>query len=305
MRKLITICVGLIVAGYATAAQPDEANAKIQELEKKVEAADAKIQALEKRLSAIENVRLGGLMCGGRSLVEIAEESQKPRWRSKPWLEDWRREREAMAADKETMEKKKFIDTKIDAFLKEYLGVQFGDSIDMFPEKENKRKLPFALYETRDIPVIKKFKYFDRAQGNFYGGKLCSVYFGVDINTNSYGSGIVDNNTNSYDSIIENIEPVFVDLAVSLGFESSEFGHLEYDDVKNDEHSKALQTRRKKLDGYSYRINFYVSKILPFKNRNGHMGGCCSSFSNFNLMAQIDDEERRKANATGETLPDP
>ena len=273
MKKLIIICVGLIVGGYATAAQSDEANAKIQDLEKKAAAADAKIQALEKRLSAIENVRLGGLMCGGRSPVEIAEESRKTRWRPEPWLEDWRREREAMAADKETVEKKKFIDAKVDAFLKEYFGVQFGDSIDKFPEKENGRRVHFVpKYKTRDIPVLKKFEYFDKAQGNFYGGKLCSVDFRVDINTNSYGSVIVDDNTNSYDSIIENIEPVFVDLAVSLGFESSEFGHLEYDDVKNDELSKALQTRRKKLDGYSYRINFYVSKILPFKNRNGHMG---------------------------------
>ena len=38
MKKLITICVGLIVAGCATTTQLDEANAKIQDLEKRLTA---------------------------------------------------------------------------------------------------------------------------------------------------------------------------------------------------------------------------------------------------------------------------
>ena len=36
MKKLITVCVGLIVAGCATTTQLDEANAKIQDLEKRL-----------------------------------------------------------------------------------------------------------------------------------------------------------------------------------------------------------------------------------------------------------------------------
>ena len=38
MKKLITICVGLIVVGCATTTQLDEANAKIQDLEKRLTA---------------------------------------------------------------------------------------------------------------------------------------------------------------------------------------------------------------------------------------------------------------------------
>lgn len=62
MKKLITTCVGLIVAGCATTTQLDEANAKIQDL--------------EKRLASIENARVSSLGFLKRRLVDIAAEEQ-------------------------------------------------------------------------------------------------------------------------------------------------------------------------------------------------------------------------------------
>ena len=62
MNKIITICVGLIVAGCATTTQLDEANAKIQDL--------------EKRLASIENARVRSLGFGVRRLVDIAAAEQ-------------------------------------------------------------------------------------------------------------------------------------------------------------------------------------------------------------------------------------
>ena len=416
MKKLITICVGLIVAGYATAAQPDEANAKIQELEKKVEAADAKIQDLEKRLSAIENAEVGTGMPFRRTgrLVEIAAENQKrnndlaiqkrdvdisvpnvntglvviykksggftgPKQlmgkkigvqggttsetyvlnelkqeperchsleesvavlksgrvefiiadiepamkcvKGEPDLaisdtitseecmtaikkelelkeEKWR-ERMSKAAEEAKAEKeaKKLVaDTLIDQFLKEYLGVQFGDSIDKFlVEKDvsnsGTRRSRFlrSRFGARPgqptilkghIPVLKKFKYFDEANGEFCEGKLYIVEFCANIDKKY-----------SLDSINEKINQAIADLAVTLGLESTAF--------KN-----TIFYASNPLTSYSLRKTF---------GSNGEDSWFYTvSFKDSGLWDRIAEEKRKaeeearlKKNAEGETLPDP
>ena len=419
MKKLITVCVGLIVAGYATAAQPDEANAKIQELEKKVEAADAKIQDLEKRLSAIENAEVGTGMPFRRTgrLVEITAENQKrgndlaiqkrdvdisvPNVKTglvviykkaggftgpeqlkgkkigvqggtmsetyvlnelkqepersdslaesvaafksgrvefiiadiepamkcvkgEPDLaisdiitseecmsaikkerelkeEKWR-ERMSKAAEEAKAEKeaKKLVaDTLIDQFLKEYLGVQFGDSIDKFPEEKQdanpdtrrggllissrfRRRAGEQTVSTdkRNIPVLKKFKYFDKAYVEFGEGKLYNVVFLANIDKKY-----------SLDSINEKVNQAIADLAVTLGLESTAF--------KN-----SLFYTSNPLTSYS------LSKSVGSNGEDFWV--CAVSFRDSGLWNRIAEEKRKaeeearlKKNAEGETLPDP
>lgn len=109
---------------------------------------------------------------------------------------------------------KHVVDAKIDAFLKEYLGVQFGDSIDKFPEvkdifpKPAFPKEPEEGEEYRTIPVLKKFKDLDVARGHFCYGKLYSVEFFIRMRS-----------VHIQDSDKENMEQLFSDLAVYLGLE--------------------------------------------------------------------------------------
>lgn len=310
MKKIITICVGLIVAGYATAAQPDEANAKIQNLEKKLEAADAKIQALEKRLVAIENAEVGTVMPLRRTgrLVEIAEECQKRREKDAlikrlprsaavgrgSVFEDIRRQREAAAAAavKEAEEKKKAVDEKIGTFLQEHFGVQFGDSIDKFPEEFDNR-----YSDKRVVNVLKKFKYFDKAYGEFYEGKLWVVVFYVDIDEKF-----------SINSTNEKINQAIADLAVDLGLDSSAF---------NERYSYSYAVGSSST---SYRLGkFFMDNKTCLKDGNMALPSSVRgirryevSFSDVRIVNQIleekskaEEEALRKANAIGETLPDP
>ena len=319
MKKLITICVGLIVVGYATAAQPDEANAKIQDLEKKLEAADAKIQDLEKRLTAIENTRLKTWECGEtRRLVEHAAEDQKLRERHERIMAASRVSagaREAKAADMESKEKKscddvsasavgapassqrgngtvgiaslrrrfaemeavgaarlaeekKAVDAKIDAFLKEYLGVQFGDSIDKYPDMTGSVSNDLC----RVIHVLKKFQYFDGAAGEFYNGKLYKVMFYATIDEKF-----------SIDSTKEKIAKSLSDLAVLLGLEANAF------DSRNNKTTYALNQ----------------GGLWPFLAAPKGFRRYFATFVNWQLYNQLKEEARRKKNAEGETLPDP
>ena len=429
MKKLITICVGLIVAGYATAAQPDEANAKIQELEKKVEAADAKIQDLEKRLSAIENaeIRVPPSTCR-RRLGEIAAENQKrgndlaiqkrdvdisvPNVKTglvviykkaggftgpeqlkgkkigvqggtmsetyvlnelkqepersdslaesvaafksgrvefiiadiepakncvkgEPDLaisdiitsevcmtaikkerelkeEKWR-ERMSKAAEEAKAEKeaKKLVaDTLIDQFLKEYLGVQFGDSIDKFPgEKQdanpNTRRgallrsrglagEPTNSADTRNIPVLKKFKYFDKAYGKFFEGKLYRVEFRANIDKKY-----------SFDSTREKINQAVADLAATLGLESSAFKDEPWHGVDSAPSHAYFRSMTS-----APRTSYTLDKI--FQSYLEDVWVYTVSFEDAGLRNRLREEkrkaeaeERRKKNAEGETLPDP
>lgn len=397
MNKIITICVGSIVAGCATTTQLDEANAKIQDL--------------EKRLASIENARVRSLGFGVRRLVDIAAaEQNRSEEGDKRMMEEQRkhllsvrdelvraheskaaaeeqkrsdgapatntiarttsqpdngaggfisarrrreqREAEAAAEDKKRREveaqreaaaastaqreaaaerdaeregqrqqllaiqeelrrvreskaggndderkhaeeeKRKVVDAKIDDFLKEYLGVQFGDSIDKFPEEKqdanpNTRRSALLrsrfrgmegepTIDKRNIPVLKKFKYFDKAYAEFCGGKLYKVIFIANIDKKY-----------SYDSTREKVNHAIADLAVSLGLENSEF-----DDKGRTCTSYSLN---KDFSSYVANVWFYTVSFMDSGLWNRAK----------EEKKQADEEARIKANATGETLPDP
>ncbi len=429
MNKIITICVGLIVAGCATTTQLDEANAKIQDL--------------EKRLASIENARVRSLGFGVRRLVDIAaaeqnrseegdkrmmEEQRKQllsvrdelvraheskaaaeeqkrsdgapatntiaRTTSQPdngtggfisarrrreqreaeaaaedkkrreveaqreaaaastaqreaaaerdaeregqrqqllaIQEELRRKREAEAVAKEEerkqavaekaakeAEEKKVADAKIDAFLMEHLGVQFGDSIDKFPEEKqdanpNTRRSallrsrfgglagePTNSADTRNIPVLKKFKYFDKAYGKFFEGKLYRVEFRANIDKKY-----------SFDSTREKINKAVADLSATLGFESPAFKDEPWHEIIP--HSRPMNS--------APRITVPPSSYSLYKQfREADVRVYAVSFEDSGLRNRLGEEKRKadeekrkadnearlKANAEGETLPDP
>lgn len=379
MKKLITICVGLIVAGCATTTQLDEANAKIQDLEKRLTAIEdlnkvqrevrkservaseqkrsedvesrpsedqrnaereaereeqrkqllaiqeelrrvreskaaemAKEDGREAEAAAKEELRRKGEAQAAAAeeaarraereaerervraeLLAIQEELRRKREADVAAKEEERKRAEAEKAAKEA-EEKKAVDAKIDAFLKEHLGVQFGDSIDKYPDKCPERKNKFNE-RLRVIPVIKKFKYFDKACGIFLYGKLDRVAFYTDIDAKY-----------SIDSINEKMEKVFDDMAVILGVAS-----------------KALKTYETNSGSASWeektQSSFYFRRVVDrgwsdcwwMQPPNGaRRYGVSISNWRFteqlkNEKRQADEEARIKANATGETLPDP
>ena len=104
--------------------------------------------------------------------------------------------------------KQNVIDTKIDAFLKEYLDVAFGDSIEKYqnPPKGHDG------YQSVPIQVRRKFQYFDKAGANFYDGKLYQVVFFADIDKKY-----------SIDSTNQRINQTLADMAVTFGVASDSF----------------------------------------------------------------------------------
>ena len=218
--------------------------------------------------------------------------------------EEERKRAEAEKAAKEA-EEKKAVDAKIDAFLKEYLGVQFGDSIDKYPEvfvKQHPNK--------RVIPVLKKFRYFDKAYGEFYEGKLVRIGFYVDIE-NKY----------SVDSTNEKINQAVADLAVVFGLEDSAFIGSEFGETSR------LPVRTGSFTFKSpSRTSYYCGKIFMNNTSPGvlarahfEMGKLSPGYRRYEVYIannglktrleeakrQADEEARLKKNATGETLPDP
>jgi hypothetical protein len=210
----------------------------------------------------------------------VAEEAEKRRMKeeaekrlAEQEAEKRRAADEAMmrrAAEKaENANENNVVDDKIDAFLKEYIGVQFGDSIDKYPEEV------FIWWSEPDrkIPVKKKFKYFDKAQGSFCLGRLYRIEFFVEFDEKY-----------SVDSINEKMKPVFDDLASAIGLESAESIY-----------------RSSRIKGCSYEIGS--------KNKSRRQG---VKFEDRRLLSQLKAAEKRleaekvrKKNAAGETLPDP
>ena len=144
MKNLIIIGLAAVVGGCA----------KDEQLEQMYE----KMRELEKRVARIE---------GDLYTIEV---KSAPKPEKKPTF--------APAAKVE----KKVADAKIVAFLKEYLNVTFGDDIGRFPVRpEDKDERIPAVGVCRCIPVVKKFKYLDKAYGRFEDGKLYRVDFYCDI----------------------------------------------------------------------------------------------------------------------------
>lgn len=260
MKKLITICVGLIVAGCATISQLEEIEKRLARIE-----GDTTIQDHEKRLVRIE----GDLY---RVEVKSAPKVEKP---------EVKKPAEPKFVPAKEVEKN-VADAKVDAFLKEYFGVQFGDSIDKFPGKVlgGEKDRSGVNISRKEIPVLKKFKYFNKAHGDFCDGWLCEVIFCAEIDAKY-----------SVDSTNEKMNQAFADLAVTLGLDGNAFG---------------LRTRN--ISSYRF---FRLNNPWGFGRDDGirRYAACIVNDALQDRLKeerrQADAEARRKANATGETLPDP
>lgn len=243
MKKMIVICIGVIMAGCATTDQLKEANAKIQELEKKVARIEGDLYKVE--------VKSAPKQAAVPKLVPAKEVEQN------------------------------VIDAKINAFIKEYLGVQFGDSIDGFPQKMERYGRHMDNL-ARVIPVLKKFKYFDKAEGMFEDGKLYGVKFYTDIDTKY-----------SVDSTTEKIDQALADMAVTFGLSSTAFergyGARRFMLSQSQRGSTPEPTS-------SYRLSKHNGECAPagFRRRG-------AVISNSRFAERLREEKRQRERAAGET----
>lgn len=249
MKNIGILTVATIIAGCATTSQIDEANARVQEL--------------EKRLARIEG-----------DLYKVEEKSApKQEKKAEP----------KFVPAKEV--EQSVIDTKINAFLSEYLGVAFGDSIDKYPNAIKDRDYLYDRY--RIITVRKKFQYFDKALAHFEEGKLCTVYFFAYID-DKY----------SIDSTNERIKQTQADLATTFGLASDAFGLLRgvrsLRRVMRGEKSRSVKT--------SYTLGQADFDIMDLTPKGFRRYGV--KISDYNLVRRLRDEKAAKDRAKGEQLPE-
>ena len=164
------IALLLGVVGCATTSQIEESNIRILDLEKKIARIEGDLYRVE---------------------VKSAPKQQAAEQKFVPAKEV----------------EQNVIDTKIDAFLKEYLGVAFGDSIEKYPKTNG-----FRHEDCREITVQKRFQYFDKACAGFCDGKLCWVEFFANIDKKY-----------SIDSVNQRIDQTLADMAVTFGIASDSF----------------------------------------------------------------------------------
>lgn len=290
MKKLITICVGLIVVGCDNSSQLAEANAKIQDLEKRLEKIEEKVDFLAKCVNENSN---GGLVPAHRfAQMDPERKEQMKKAREELFRKneeaaaarEAEKERKRVEAEREAAKKaedKKAVDAKIVAFIKEYLGVQFGDSIDKFPDSITDD----SKDRCRAIKLLKKFKYFDKAAGYFYCGQLYGVMLYTDLNEKY-----------SIDSRNEKMFQTIVDLAVTFGIPDTK-----YDSSRNLT-SYYLYTKIGSvcygLMGDGFDPVFYYSPPKGYM-RYG------AAIVDKEFVSRLKEEARLKKNAEGETLPDP
>ena len=95
------------------------------------------------------------------------------------------------------------IDTKTEVFLKEYVGVKFGDDISLVRDDDESNGR-----STRNIKMLKPFKHFDAAHLEYTGGKLTEV-------------GILGRIEKKYsnDSVTKRFKEAKDDLALTLGYQ--------------------------------------------------------------------------------------
>lgn len=251
MKKIVFVLAIAAVAGCATATQIDELNFRINEL--------------EKRLSRIEGDLYKVEVKSASPVAKVAE----------PKLEPVKEVEQSV------------IDTKINSFLREYLGVAFGDSIDKYPTAiENN---DYLYQKCRVVTVLKKFQYFDKALAYFSDGKLYAVSFFADIDEKY-----------SIDSTNERINQTRADLAVTLGLASDAFMNGSGDPLR------LLRLRRQLRTGMRDDSHRATTRYT--------LGDCNSFFirapdgfrrigvtiSDGNLLRKIDSDK----NARGEQLPE-
>ena len=160
------------------------------------------------------------------------------------------------------------LDAKINSFLKEYVGAQFGDPIDKFPDLVIGRSRDGMKY--RQIPALKKFQYFDRAVGVFEDGKLYEISFFAHIDMKY-----------SVDSTNQRINQTLADLAVTLGLDSNVL-------AERSEYWATKQCLLKKYNGTPLRAGYRRRGI---------------TFHNPVLRRNAEAQKRARKNAEGEELP--
>ena len=163
------------------------------------------------------------------------------------------------------------IDTKIDAFLKEYLGAQFGDSIDLYPTLVR----DYLKNRLRYIQVKKPFGYLDKAVGRFSDGKLYSVSFVADIDKKY-----------SEESVNKRINQTLADLAVSFGLASDAF-------------SNRWRRRSESSAHSSYSLSRDVGELAPNEFRR-----CGAVICNSRLYSKLEAEKAARQRTQGEVLPE-
>jgi len=99
------------------------------------------------------------------------------------------------------------IDTKTEAFIKEYVGVKFGDDISTVKDDDESNSR-----NSRKIKMVKPFKYFDKAQLYFTDGKLTHIRLEASIEKKF-----------SQDSVMKRFKEACDDLSLTLGYQS-DFG---------------------------------------------------------------------------------
>lgn len=97
------------------------------------------------------------------------------------------------------------IDAKIEAFLKEYVGVKFGDDISTIKDDDESN----GRY-TRNIKLIKPFRYFDKAYLEFTDGKLTYIVLKAWIEKKF-----------SHDSVMKRYQEACDDLSLTLGYQQN------------------------------------------------------------------------------------
>lgn len=246
MKNIILVGSLCVIGGCATTSQ--------------VENTDNRINELEHRLARIEG-----------DLYKV-EERTAPRQDKQPALKF------VPAKDVE----QNVIDAKIDSFLREYLGVAFGDGIDKYPKAIEDKDWLYERY--RIVPVIKKFKYFDKALAHFEDGRLYAVSFFADIDKKY-----------SIDSTNERINQARADLAVTLGLASNIFG----DGLRGGSLRQRRLLRETSGAQSSYTMGCCNDELAPSGYRR--MG---VEISDRNLHRRILEEKKAREQAKGEQLPE-
>ena len=214
----------------------------------------AKIEQLEKRIRVLEDE------CGierEKTPEEIAHiENEK--------------------AKKVTAEKA--VDEKVDLFLKEYLGVQIGQDASVFTNKIGRYGSEYEL------PVLKKYDYFDKAVGRVTEGKLTGVFFYSDFDPKF-----------SRDSILDQVDGSLRKLLASFGVPDN-----------SSKNASALLGRGRPSIRHStkrYTINRREGDGHGSIIRMGAPVKCGVEISNFGLHLKLDKMRFEKLNAAGEKLP--
>ena len=172
----------------------------------------------------------------------------------------------------------KAVDEKIDLFLKEYLGVQIGQDASVFTNKIGRYGSEYEL------PVLKKYDYFDKAVGRVTEGKLTGVFFYSDFDPKF-----------SRDSILDQVDGSLRKLLASFGVPDN-----------SSKNASALLGRGRPSIRHStkrYTINRREGDGHGSIIRMGAPVKCGVEISNFGLHLKLDKMRFEKLNAAGEKLP--